>query len=104
MLNGSATNAQHATAPALVMTQQMHLAFKLLTFSNAELIEYVERVGKQPLLERDEREFAPVAAEGDARPLRHSGINASWSRLNLKAEQSRPDEEFHTLMSRRSGR
>ena len=30
-------------APALVMTQQMHLAFKLLTFSNAELVEYVER-------------------------------------------------------------
>ena len=29
-------------APALVMTQQMNLAFKLLTFSNAELVEYVE--------------------------------------------------------------
>ena len=42
-------------APALVMTQQMHLAFKLLTFSNAELVEYVERELKQPFTERDER-------------------------------------------------
>ena len=53
-------------APALVMTQQLHLAFKLLTFSNAELVEYVEReLESNPLLERDEREFAPVAAEGE---------------------------------------
>jgi len=53
--------------PSLVMTQQMQLAVKLLTLSNLELADYVEReLENNPLLERDEREFAPVAAEGDA--------------------------------------
>ena len=83
-------------APALVMTQQMHLAFKLLTFSNAELVEYVEReLENNPLLERDEREFAPVAAEGGA-GLYDTAASMPVELVEPKAEQSRPDEEFHT--------
>ena len=84
-------------APALVMTQQMHLAFKLLTFSNAELVEYVEReLESNPLLERDEREFAPVAAEGDA-GLYGTTASLPVDQIEPKVEPSRPDEEVHTL-------
>lgn len=84
-------------APALVITQQMHLAFKLLTFSNAELVEYVEReLESNPVLERDEREFAPVAAEGDA-GLYGTTASMPVDQIEPKVEPFRPDEEVHTL-------
>ena len=84
-------------APALVVTQQMHLAFKLLTFSNAELVEYVEReLESNPLLERDEREFAPVAAEGDA-GLYGTMASMPVDQIEPKVEPSRPEEEVNTL-------
>jgi len=56
---------------SLVMTPQLQQAIKLLQLSNVELAEYCEaELEKNPLLERDDREAAPVsetpenAAEG----------------------------------------
>ena len=58
---------------SLVMTPQLQQAIKLLQLSNVELAEYCEaELEKNPLLERDDREAAPVsetpeaAAEGAA--------------------------------------
>src|SRR5207253_383596 len=47
---------------SLVMTPQLQQAIKLLQLSNVELAEYCEsELEKNPLLERDDREAAPVA-------------------------------------------
>src|SRR6202000_1546264 len=49
---------------SLVMTPQLQQAIKLLQLSNIELAEYCEaELERNPLLERDDREAAPV---GDA--------------------------------------
>ena len=84
-------------APTLVMTQQMQLAFKLLTFSNAELADYVEsELERNPLLERDEREFAPVAAEGDP-GLYGATLPTLGDQNDPIAEQSQKDDEGQAL-------
>src|SRR5215467_2868281 len=47
---------------SLVMTPQLQQAIKLLQLSNVELAEYCEaELEKNPLLERDDREAAPVS-------------------------------------------
>ncbi|HVV26359.1 MAG TPA: RNA polymerase factor sigma-54 [Rhizomicrobium sp.] len=47
---------------SLVMTPQLQQAIKLLQLSNIELAEYCEQeLERNPLLERDDREAAPVA-------------------------------------------
>ena len=58
---------------SLVMTPQLQQAIKLLQLSNIELAEYCEaELEKNPLLERDDREAAPVSESaegaGDAAP------------------------------------
>src|SRR5215468_2381307 len=46
---------------SLVMTPQLQQAIKLLQLSNIELAEYCEaELERNPLLERDDREAAPV--------------------------------------------
>ena len=46
---------------SLVMTPQLQQAIKLLQLSNVELAEYCEaELEENPLLERDDREAAPV--------------------------------------------
>src|SRR3569623_1176494 len=46
---------------SLVMTPQLQQAIKLLQLSNIELAEYCEsELEKNPLLDRDDREAAPV--------------------------------------------
>ena len=52
---------------SLVMTPQLQQAIKLLQLSNVELAEYCEaELEKNPLLERDDREAAPVSETPDA--------------------------------------
>ena len=52
---------------SLVMTPQLQQAIKLLQLSNVELAEYCEsELEKNPLLERDDREAAPVTETPDA--------------------------------------
>src|SRR4051812_21799951 len=52
---------------SLVMTPQLQQAIKLLQLSNIELAEYCEaELEKNPLLERDDRESAPVSDVGEA--------------------------------------
>ena len=47
---------------SLVMTPQLQQAIKLLQLSNIELAEYCEQeLERNPLLERDDREAAPVS-------------------------------------------
>src|ERR1041384_333672 len=47
---------------SLVMTPQLQQAIKLLQLSNVELAEYCEaELEKNPLLERDDREAAPLS-------------------------------------------
>ena len=52
---------------SLVMTPQLQQAIKLLQLSNIELAEYCEsELEKNPLLERDDREAAPVQDAGES--------------------------------------
>ena len=52
---------------SLVMTPQLQQAIKLLQLSNVELAEYCEaELEKNPLLERDDREAAPVSDAPDS--------------------------------------
>ena len=52
---------------SLVMTPQLQQAIKLLQLSNVELAEYCEaELEKNPLLERDDREGAPVSDAPEA--------------------------------------
>src|SRR5690606_10075514 len=52
---------------SLVMTPQLQQAIKLLQLSNIELAEYCEaELERNPLLERDDREAAPVGEAPDA--------------------------------------
>ena len=52
---------------ALVMTPQLQQAIKMLQLSNVELAEYCEaELEKNPLLERDDREAAPVGEAPDS--------------------------------------
>src|SRR5258706_4951633 len=52
---------------SLVMTPQLQQAIKLLQLSNIELAEYCEaELEKNPLLERDDREAAPVSEAPDS--------------------------------------
>lgn len=54
---------------SLVMTPQLQQAIKLLQLSNVELAEYCEtELEKNPLLERDDREAAPVSENAEAGP------------------------------------
>ncbi|HJT44379.1 MAG TPA: RNA polymerase factor sigma-54 [Rhizomicrobium sp.] len=54
---------------SLVMTPQLQQAIKLLQLSNVELADYCEaELEKNPLLERDDREAAPLADAGDGAP------------------------------------
>src|ERR1700744_3903695 len=61
---------------SLVMTPQLQQAIKLLQLSNIELAEYCEaELERNPLLERDDREAAPVA-EADAPVMEAPGERA----------------------------
>src|SRR6266404_8251009 len=52
---------------SLVMTPQLQQAIKLLQLSNVELAEYCEaELEKNPLLERDDREAAPINETPDS--------------------------------------
>src|SRR4051812_38390199 len=52
---------------SLVMTPQLQQAIKLLQLSNIELAEYCEtELERNPLLDRDDRENAPVSDSPDA--------------------------------------
>jgi RNA polymerase sigma-54 factor len=52
---------------SLVMTPQLQQAIKLLQLSNIELAEYCEsELERNPLLERDDRDAAPVSDAGEA--------------------------------------
>jgi RNA polymerase sigma-54 factor len=54
---------------SLVMTPQLQQAIKLLQLSNIELAEYCEaELERNPILERDEREAAPIADADAALP------------------------------------
>src|SRR3954466_3825681 len=54
---------------SLVMTPQLQQAIKLLQLSNVELAEYCEaELEKNPLLERDDREAAPVSETPESAP------------------------------------
>src|SRR3954469_6066654 len=54
---------------SLVMTPQLQQAIKLLQLSNVELAEYCEtELEKNPLLERDDREAAPINDTPDSAP------------------------------------
>src|SRR6201990_3141596 len=52
---------------SLVMTPQLQQAIKLLQLSNIELAEYCEaELERNPLLERDDREAAPINDAAEA--------------------------------------
>src|ERR1035438_10097800 len=54
---------------SLVMTPQLQQAIKLLQLSNLELAEYCEsELEKNPLLERDDREAAPITDAPESGP------------------------------------
>src|ERR1700760_1939273 len=58
---------------SLVMTPQLQQAIKLLQLSNIELAEYCEaELERNPLLDRDDREAAPVNDGPDASAAENS--------------------------------
>src|SRR5437868_1190586 len=66
---------------SLVMTPQLQQAIKLLQLSNIELAEYCEaELEKNPLLERDDREAAPVSEASDGPP---DAENAAGERADV---------------------
>ena len=85
---------------SLVMTPQLQQAIKLLQLSNVELAEYCEaELEKNPLLERDDREAAPVseAPEGAAEGAGAERADVALSRDDF-SKTSDMDEAAHDNM------
>src|ERR1700744_3591747 len=62
---------------SLVMTPQLQQAIKLLQLSNIELAEYCEQeLERNPLLDRDDREAAPVSDTPDTTAEHTTGERA----------------------------
>ena len=71
---------------SLVMTPQLQQAIKLLQLSNIELAEYCEQeLERNPLLERDDREAAPVSDGPEA---------AAESTAGERADEALSREDF----------
>src|SRR5580704_5953836 len=85
---------------SLVMTPQLQQAIKLLQLSNVELAEYCEsELEKNPLLERDDREGAPVtdAPEAAAEAGGNERADVALSRDDF-SKTSDMDEAAHENM------
>src|SRR6201996_9602079 len=85
---------------SLVMTPQLQQAIKLLQLSNIELAEYCEQeLERNPLLERDDREAAPVSDTADAAGADAPGERAdeALSREDF-SKASEMDEAAHDNM------
>jgi RNA polymerase sigma-54 factor len=85
---------------SLVMTPQLQQAIKLLQLSNVELAEYCEaELEKNPLLERDDREAAPVseAAEASGESAASERADVALSREDF-SKTSDMDEAAHDNM------
>jgi len=85
---------------SLVMTPQLQQAIKLLQLSNVELAEYCEsELEKNPLLERDDREAAPVseAPEAGAEGAANERADVALSRDDF-SKTSDMDEAAHDNM------
>src|ERR1041385_5418608 len=85
---------------SLVMTPQLQQAIKLLQLSNVELAEYCEaELEKNPLLERDDREAAPVneAAEVSSESAANERADVALSRDDF-SKTSDMDEAAHDNM------
>src|SRR5436190_10583330 len=85
---------------SLVMTPQLQQAIKLLQLSNVELAEYCEsELEKNPLLERDDREAAPVNETPESAP---EGANNERADVALSRDDfsktSDMDEAAHDNM------
>src|SRR5579871_6522118 len=71
---------------SLVMTPQLQQAIKLLQLSNIELAEYCEaELERNPLLDRDDREAAPVSEAPD---------NAGSEAGSERADEALSREDF----------
>ena len=82
---------------SLVMTPQLQQAIKLLQLSNVELAEYCEaELEKNPLLERDDREAAPLsdAPEGAAEGGSNERADVALARDDF-SKTSDMDEAAH---------
>jgi RNA polymerase sigma-54 factor len=85
---------------SLVMTPQLQQAIKLLQLSNIELAEYCEQeLERNPLLERDDREAAPVAdaPQGQAESVAGERADEALSRDDF-SRTSDLDEAAHDNM------
>src|SRR6201746_1855113 len=85
---------------SLVMTPQLQQAIKLLQLSNVELAEFCEsELEKNPLLERDDREAAPVneAAEASGEGAANERADVALSRDDF-SKTSDMDEAAHDNM------
>ena len=85
---------------SLVMTPQLQQAIKLLQLSNVELAEYCEaELEKNPLLERDDRDAAPVseAPETGAEAAAGERADVALSREDF-SKASDMDEAAHDNM------
>ncbi|HET7083434.1 MAG TPA: RNA polymerase factor sigma-54 [Rhizomicrobium sp.] len=85
---------------SLVMTPQLQQAIKLLQLSNVELAEYCEaELEKNPLLERDDREAAPLndAPEAAAENTGNERADVALSRDDF-SKTSDMDEAAHDNM------
>jgi len=85
---------------SLVMTPQLQQAIKLLQLSNVELAEYCEsELEKNPLLERDDREAAPVSETPDtgAESTANERADVALSRDDF-SKTSDMDEAAHDNM------
>src|ERR1700739_4420939 len=83
-----------------VMTPQLQQAIKLLQLSNIELAEYCEQeLERNPLLERDDREAAPVAdaPQGQAESVAGERADEALSRDDF-SRTSDLDEAAHDNM------
>src|SRR3954468_7466240 len=90
---------------SLVMTPQLQQAIKLLQLSNVELAEYCEaELEKNPLLERDDREAAPVSKPTESAPdgggnerMANEGADVALNRDDF-SKTSDMDEAAHDNM------
>src|SRR5258708_37079311 len=85
---------------SLVMTPQLQQAIKLLQLSNVELAEYCEaELEKNPLLERDDREAAPIgeAPETGSENAVNEGADVALNRDDF-SKTSDMDEAAHDNM------
>src|SRR5204863_3418179 len=85
---------------SLVMTPQLQQAIKLLQLSNVELAEYCEsELEKNPLLERGDREAAPVgeAPEAAANAVANERADVALTREDF-SKTSDMDEAAHDNM------